>query len=159
MTSRSRRTVPSDRSHWRRVFRSPLVHLTVCTVFLSLLVLVLTSASVVIQEMSWEVSGRLNIDDHMFDIPRRFTITKVPTLRPTSSTHPYSPSRTVSSKRLTVRWTHALFGCLNIHLIAGPGIGLEIDESLVRETSAIYMNEKAWRNDVWRGADGSLREW
>ena len=41
----------------------------------------------------------------------------------------------------------------------GPGLGLEINETLVRKTSAQYVKEKAWRNEVWIGEDGSLREW
>ena len=41
----------------------------------------------------------------------------------------------------------------------GPGLGIQIDEALVRETSQKYVEEKAWRNDVWTGPDGSLREW
>ena len=36
---------------------------------------------------------------------------------------------------------------------------MEINEALVRETSAKYVEEKAWRNEVWTGTDGSLREW
>ncbi|KAI0338018.1 enolase C-terminal domain-like protein [Trametopsis cervina] len=46
-----------------------------------------------------------------------------------------------------------------IDVLNGPGLGIEINEVLVRETSALYVKEKAWRNDVWTGADGSLREW
>lgn len=41
----------------------------------------------------------------------------------------------------------------------GSGLGVEINEALVRETSAQYVKEKAWRNEVWTGTDGSLREW
>ncbi|EIN08310.1 enolase C-terminal domain-like protein [Punctularia strigosozonata HHB-11173 SS5] len=46
-----------------------------------------------------------------------------------------------------------------VEALYGPGIGIEINEALVRETSESYVKEKAWRNDVWRGEDGSLREW
>jgi galactonate dehydratase len=38
----------------------------------------------------------------------------------------------------------------------GPGLGIEIDEDLVREES---RTAGTWRNPVWRGADGSVREW
>ncbi|PSR83544.1 hypothetical protein PHLCEN_2v5698 [Hermanssonia centrifuga] len=41
----------------------------------------------------------------------------------------------------------------------GPGLGIEINEALVRETAAQYATEKPWRNLVWYGDDGSLREW
>lgn len=41
----------------------------------------------------------------------------------------------------------------------GPGLGIEINEQLVRETAQEYIKNKAWRNEVWTGADGSLREW
>ncbi|EIM88892.1 enolase C-terminal domain-like protein [Stereum hirsutum FP-91666 SS1] len=47
----------------------------------------------------------------------------------------------------------------HVEALKGPGLGIEINEPLVRETSAKYMREKAWRNEVWRGSDGSLREW
>lgn len=42
---------------------------------------------------------------------------------------------------------------------AGPGLGIEINEALVREMAAKYADEKAWRNAVWTGPDGALREW
>lgn len=38
----------------------------------------------------------------------------------------------------------------------GPGLGLEIDEGRVRESS---MTGQAWRNPLWRHADGSVAEW
>jgi len=38
----------------------------------------------------------------------------------------------------------------------GPGLGLEIDEELVRKDA---LTAPAWRNPVWRGPDGSFREW
>ncbi|MBS0226451.1 MAG: galactonate dehydratase [Proteobacteria bacterium] len=38
----------------------------------------------------------------------------------------------------------------------GIGLGIEIDEDRVREAARIGH---AWRNPVWRGADGSIREW
>ena len=38
----------------------------------------------------------------------------------------------------------------------GPGLGVEIDEDLVREAS---RTAPPWRNPVWRGEDGAVREW
>ena len=43
--------------------------------------------------------------------------------------------------------------------LIGPGLGININEKLVREASEKYVHEKAWRNATWRGEDGSLREW
>lgn len=42
---------------------------------------------------------------------------------------------------------------------SGAGLGIEINEALVREAAEKYSKEKAWRNATWRGEDGSLREW
>lgn len=39
----------------------------------------------------------------------------------------------------------------------GPGLGIEMNEELIREVSARYVEK--WRNPVWGGVDGSLREW
>ncbi|HEX6449234.1 MAG TPA: galactonate dehydratase [Trebonia sp.] len=38
----------------------------------------------------------------------------------------------------------------------GPGLGIEIDESAVKRAAEIGHR---WRNPVWRGPDGSFREW
>lgn len=38
----------------------------------------------------------------------------------------------------------------------GPGLGVQIDEDLVREAA---KNAPPWRNPVWRGEDGAIREW
>ena len=38
----------------------------------------------------------------------------------------------------------------------GPGLGVEIDESAVREA---HKEGHRWRNPVWRHADGSFAEW
>lgn len=40
--------------------------------------------------------------------------------------------------------------------LQGPGLGVEIDEAKVREAA---RNAPTWRNPVWRGRDGSIREW
>jgi galactonate dehydratase len=39
---------------------------------------------------------------------------------------------------------------------AGPGLGIEIDESAVQRAA---QTGHRWRNPVWRGADGAFREW
>jgi galactonate dehydratase len=39
----------------------------------------------------------------------------------------------------------------------GPGLGVEIDERKVRDAAAGMI--KGWRNPVWRGPDGAVREW
>jgi galactonate dehydratase len=41
-------------------------------------------------------------------------------------------------------------------LPAGPGLGIEIDEAAVRRAAEVGHR---WRNPVWRGPDGSFREW
>ena len=38
----------------------------------------------------------------------------------------------------------------------GSGLGVEIDEARVREES---RSAPSWRNPVWRGPDGAVREW
>lgn len=40
-----------------------------------------------------------------------------------------------------------------------PGLGIELNEALIREASAKAMDQDAWRNLTWRGEDGALREW
>jgi len=37
-----------------------------------------------------------------------------------------------------------------------PGLGIEINESFVREQAEKTVN---WHNPVWRHADGSIAEW
>ncbi|CAL1699112.1 unnamed protein product [Somion occarium] len=46
-----------------------------------------------------------------------------------------------------------------VDALEGPGLGIEVNESLVRAAAAKYKNEIPWRNEVWKGPDGSLREW
>jgi galactonate dehydratase len=43
-----------------------------------------------------------------------------------------------------------------VAVLEGPGLGVDIDEDAVR-SAAIAPHR--WRNPVWRGRDGSLREW
>jgi galactonate dehydratase len=38
----------------------------------------------------------------------------------------------------------------------GPGLGVDIDEDVVRE---LHKDAHRWRNPVWRGKDGSFAEW
>ena len=43
-----------------------------------------------------------------------------------------------------------------VEALTGPGLGVEIDEAAVRDAARAAP---AWRNPVWRGRDGSIREW
>lgn len=43
-----------------------------------------------------------------------------------------------------------------VPVLEGPGLGVEINEEAVRGAALIGHR---WRNPVWRGRDGSLREW
>ena len=45
-----------------------------------------------------------------------------------------------------------------VSLLTGPGLGIEINEELVR-ASAEEHKAFSWRNPVFRGPDGSVREW
>ncbi len=44
----------------------------------------------------------------------------------------------------------------NIELLAGPGLGIEVDEAAVR---AADSRGHTWRSPIWRHADGALAEW
>lgn len=44
----------------------------------------------------------------------------------------------------------------HVEALTGAGLGIEIDEERVREAARM---PHAWRNPVWRGRDGSIREW
>ena len=44
----------------------------------------------------------------------------------------------------------------HVERLTGPGLGIEIDENAVREAD---RRGHAWRNPVWRHADGSFAEW
>ncbi|WP_076069142.1 galactonate dehydratase [Sphingomonas montana] len=43
-----------------------------------------------------------------------------------------------------------------VQVLEGPGLGVDIDEDAVRSAAT---RPHRWRNPVWRGRDGSLREW
>jgi len=47
-----------------------------------------------------------------------------------------------------------------IFIYIAPGLGIDINEKLVREMSARYMKDyRSWRNPLWRGDDGTVMEW
>ena len=46
-----------------------------------------------------------------------------------------------------------------ISLPEKPGLGVEIDEDIVREEAGRADGENSWRNPVWRLSDGSFAEW
>ncbi len=43
-----------------------------------------------------------------------------------------------------------------VQILQGPGLGIEINESLVREMAA---HKQTWRNPLWRTEDGAVAEW
>ncbi|KAF8633165.1 hypothetical protein AX17_004666 [Amanita inopinata Kibby_2008] len=92
----------------------------------------ISAPNFVVQEMSWKMHYNINSDpEHEADL------------------HTYM----IDSKVFDIKDGH-------IVALQGPGLGIEINEELVRKTSAWYVEKhRAWRNPVWRGDDGSLREW
>ncbi|KAJ7177061.1 enolase C-terminal domain-like protein [Mycena filopes] len=48
-----------------------------------------------------------------------------------------------------------------VSLLEGAGLGIDVDEARVRSEDALFRGGevKAWRNPVWRGPDGAIREW
>ncbi|KAH9941879.1 enolase C-terminal domain-like protein [Epithele typhae] len=46
-----------------------------------------------------------------------------------------------------------------VEALTGPGLGIDINEPLVREMAAKHAEEKPWRNAVFTGPDGALQEW
>jgi len=48
-----------------------------------------------------------------------------------------------------------------VDLLIGTGLGIDVDEERVRSEDREFREGrvKAWRNPVWRGPDGALREW
>ncbi|KAJ7789822.1 mandelate racemase/muconate lactonizing protein, partial [Mycena leptocephala] len=48
-----------------------------------------------------------------------------------------------------------------VSLLEGNGLGIEVDEERVRSEDRAFREGKvkAWRNPVWRGPDGAIREW
>ncbi|KAG7095442.1 hypothetical protein E1B28_006191 [Marasmius oreades] len=48
----------------------------------------------------------------------------------------------------------------HLEILTQPGIGIEINEDRVRQAAKYCLeNMSPWRNPLWRGDDGSLREW
>jgi hypothetical protein len=62
-----------------------------------------------------------------------------------------SQTAQIETFRVPPRW---LFVRVETH--EGAGLGIEIDEARVREAARIPHE---WRSPVWRGPDGSVREW
>ncbi|QRV72669.1 enolase C-terminal domain-like protein [Ceratobasidium sp. AG-Ba] len=73
----------------------------------------------------------------------------------------YALTVAIGADLLTYMLNPDVFAVKNGHVeaLTGPGLGIEINEKLVREAAEKYAHEKAWRNATWRGEDGSLREW
>ncbi|KAJ7880800.1 enolase C-terminal domain-like protein [Mycena olivaceomarginata] len=48
-----------------------------------------------------------------------------------------------------------------VSLLEGNGLGIKVDEARVRAEDLAFREGrvKAWRNPVWRGPDGAIREW
>lgn len=46
-----------------------------------------------------------------------------------------------------------------IDLLTAPGLGIELNEDLIRKEAAIAADLEPWQNPVFRGPDGSVREW
>jgi len=48
-----------------------------------------------------------------------------------------------------------------ISILEGPGLGIQINEDLIREEDAKHRagQVNSWRNPIWRGPDGAIREW
>ncbi|KAJ7461157.1 enolase C-terminal domain-like protein [Mycena latifolia] len=48
-----------------------------------------------------------------------------------------------------------------VSLLEGAGLGIEVDEAYVRAEDREFREGKvkAWRNPIWRGPDGAIREW
>ncbi|KAL1704056.1 enolase C-terminal domain-like protein [Schizophyllum commune] len=91
-----------------------------------------------------------------------------PTQRPTTSPlHPimhYNSQNMSEADLMTYMLNPEVFQVKDgrVDVLKGPGLGIEINEPLVRETAKKYgeMKEyKPWRNPTWRGEDGELREW
>jgi galactonate dehydratase len=47
----------------------------------------------------------------------------------------------------------------SIPLMTGPGLGVELNEELIRKEAKEAELLEPWINPVFRGEDGSIREW
>lgn len=45
-----------------------------------------------------------------------------------------------------------------VSLLTQPGLGIELNEELIRSNASEYA-DFSWRNPLWRGPDGAIREW
>ena len=46
-----------------------------------------------------------------------------------------------------------------IALLTKPGLGVDLDEALIRREAEEARKLVPWQNPVFRGGDGSVREW
>jgi galactonate dehydratase len=46
-----------------------------------------------------------------------------------------------------------------IPILAGPGLGIEVDEEQVRRRAVEYKDAKTWVNEGFVSATGEVREW
>ncbi len=46
-----------------------------------------------------------------------------------------------------------------INLLTGPGLGIELNEELIRSEALEAAKLDPWTNPVFRGDDGVVREW
>lgn len=47
----------------------------------------------------------------------------------------------------------------SIPLMTGAGLGVELDEEMIRKEAAECEKLEPWINPLFRGDDGSIREW
>ncbi|KAJ3564040.1 hypothetical protein NP233_g8553 [Leucocoprinus birnbaumii] len=90
------------------------------------------TANFVIQEMSWEIHYNARLDSEVGADLHTFV---------------------VNPEVFRVQDGH-------VGILQAPGLGIEINEELVRSMSAKYVERyPAWRNPLWRGDDGTVAEW
>ncbi|KAF5356777.1 hypothetical protein D9756_006702 [Leucocoprinus leucothites] len=90
------------------------------------------TANFVIQEMSWEIHYNASLDSEVG-----------------ADLHTFVANPEV----FQVKDGH-------VGVLEAPGLGIEVNEELVRNMSAQYVKKyPAWRNPVWRGEDGTVVEW
>lgn len=47
----------------------------------------------------------------------------------------------------------------SIPIMTAPGLGVELDEEMIRREAAEASKLEPWINPLFRGDDGSIREW
>ena len=47
----------------------------------------------------------------------------------------------------------------SVSLLTGPGLGIELNEALIRSEAVEAAKLEPWQNPVFRGHDGAVREW